>query len=1071
MGYFYAQGGSATYNKCLTESYIKESNGSIVENTDGTVSVYMPNGPILLTKVCCEALKSGYSFDIDTQKCKWTTFDACDIENPFKITLNPDGNDGTLFYLEDTENCYLNINFDYLFKFKCEKLTSVINQSNAIQSEITDVTNQINEQIALCDDLTNQISILEEQIANSSYSIVCETFSPNISETWDAYPITTDFTRMANFENTAFAPFSWVWKQTYTKPTTNPRPSYFYNTSVTYCLTEPKGLNAWSQILGTRYQSFLNGDPLSYTCDDVNAIVAANSAQIAPYGFQNTAFDTGNDATPVIDNGYVVVCSTPFGTKTNLINQLNVLKERQIDCENELNILNSDLTNLTNAATNSTCSQPINAFETLDVSMLIEVISGTSLVTVSETTLFKSIGANNLYEYLATTTNSGFYVCGTPADGNTSITACTPLIMTSFLAPYSFDLENYANTNKCSNLANNLVETLFQQSNLVDTQLNRIIFNNSLSPNVFASKWLSFNTEITDSSILETIKNQKIKISFKVNSHCGDFCLLLDNVQLNKNCKVVKEEQIVIPKSPGFELDKIRDNKKSWLNNVSLENRPFHISTNIDTNTIRQTNYDVLDERLVINTKEIDLDISIASAIETDVWCYIVDNPCLLTGITNSGQTVISCPIGYSLTPESDSCLRTFQSDVITSLITYTATQSTAVSSYNKYGTNFYANIDNAIFPIGGYNPLSDDNGTGTTITLLQNVRNTLWGDDPSAPTIKGRLNNIGVWATTTVPNDEWIGFTHCLTLTEGGVYSLGICGDNYVRIKVNGQLIINIDLDAGNFNYWHVFPLTFTSGINIIELEGANQSGSASFGAEIYSTTPDVLSGLTATTQLEPYIVFSTKNKFGEVFDLGQNSGLSCPDGYSLNSCDTTFYCTRIDKVNVSTYTSFCESGNTCGDTIDFNHLMTQSLTGITTIEEFEYFLTSELIDAKSRKTLSSYPTLRALYERYMNSTNYCGTESSKFDYMTMDKFANLVGDYWIDLVEQVVPATTIWGSAKIYSNNIFDQQKFQYKKGSLFTCTNSENPCDVIKGELDFVNGYIDCILNKFYLTGSTL
>jgi hypothetical protein len=54
----------------------------------------------------------------------------------------------------------------------------------------------------------------------------------------------------------------------------------------------------------------------------------------------------------------------------------------------------------------------------------------------------------------------------------------------------------------------------------------------------------------------------------------------------------------------------------------------------VAANPIRQTNYDVNDERLVINTKEIDLDISIASAIETDVWSYIVDNPCLLTGNT-----------------------------------------------------------------------------------------------------------------------------------------------------------------------------------------------------------------------------------------------------------------------------------------------------------------------------------------------------------------------------------------------------------------------------------------------------
>jgi hypothetical protein len=90
-------------------------------------------------------------------------------------------------------------------------------------------------------------------------------------------------------------------------------------------------------------------------------------------------------------------------------------------------------------------------------------------------------------------------------------------------------------------------------------------------------------------------------------------------------------------------------------------------------------------------------------------------------------------------------------------------------------------------------------------------------------------------------------------------------------------------------------------------------------------------------------------------------------------------------------------------------------------------------LIDAKNRKTLSAYPTLNLLYERYLNSNKYCTNISSQFTYKTMDQFADLIGDYWVDLVEQVIPATTIWGATRIYSNTIFNSQKFQYKQGSL--------------------------------------
>jgi hypothetical protein len=103
-----------------------------------------------------------------------------------------------------------------------------------------------------------------------------------------------------------------------------------------------------------------------------------------------------------------------------------------------------------------------------------------------------------------------------------------------------------------------------------------------------------------------------------------------------------------------------------------------------------------------------------------------------------------------------------------------------------------------------------------------------------------------------------------------------------------------------------------------------------------------------------------------------------------------------------------------------------------------YAYIISSELIDAKNRQTISSYPTLKALYHRYINSFDYCDTNSSAFNYQTMDQFANLVGDYWVDLIEQVIPSTTIWGSVKIYSNTIFDQQKFKYKSYSSLLCTN---------------------------------
>jgi hypothetical protein len=52
------------------------------------------------------------------------------------------------------------------------------------------------------------------------------------------------------------------------------------------------------------------------------------------------------------------------------------------------------------------------------------------------------------------------------------------------------------------------------------------------------------------------------------------------------------------------------------------------------------------------------------------------------------------------------------------------------------------------------------------------------------------------------------------------------------------------------------------------------------------------------------------------------------------------------------------------------------------------------------------------------------------------MQNISQLVGNYWIDLIEQFVPSTTIWGSTNVYRNTVFDTQKHQYKSNTLFLC-----------------------------------
>jgi hypothetical protein len=134
--------------------------------------------------------------------------------------------------------------------------------------------------------------------------------------------------------------------------------------------------------------------------------------------------------------------------------------------------------------------------------------------------------------------------------------------------------------------------------------------------------------------------------------------------------------------------------------------------------------------------------------------------------------------------------------------------------------------------------------------------------------------------------------------------------------------------------------------------------------------------------------------------------------------------------KTNVFNY-----SQNNCGDTcISINDITTIDLSDIDTVDNFTKDIYTQLIDVKNRQVLNSYPTLRMFYDRYnYDSLKYSINESSNYDYFDMDNFGKKVGSYWINLMEEVTPATTIWESTYVYRNTVFDQQKFEYKKTSL--------------------------------------
>jgi len=219
-------------NSCKTKEQYEKDGFSIIENSDGTVSLYAPNlDPLTYheTKPCCELL--GYTFDIENQKCRW----ALDNEELFKVVLNPEGNSSTLFSVDENETCSLEISFDYLFVFNCDDLRNTRAKINNIPPNVQSGIDKLETAL---NDATVQYEFYKNIIDNANeVPYVVECLNPILYNGLDP-----------NINN--------------------------------YCLTET-GLIQWEIIIGadnyTKWFDSNGTDTETYTCSDVQSLVNAQT--------------------------------------------------------------------------------------------------------------------------------------------------------------------------------------------------------------------------------------------------------------------------------------------------------------------------------------------------------------------------------------------------------------------------------------------------------------------------------------------------------------------------------------------------------------------------------------------------------------------------------------------------------------------------------------------------------------------------------------------------------------------------------------------------------------------------
>ena len=104
-------------------------------------------------------------------------------------------------------------------------------------------------------------------------------------------------------------------------------------------------------------------------------------------------------------------------------------------------------------------------------------------------------------------------------------------------------------------------------------------------------------------------------------------------------------------------------------------------------------------------------------------------------------------------------------------------------------------------------------------------------------------------------------------------------------------------------------------------------------------------------------------------------------------------------------------------------------------TFFEFSQTFWQNMINTRNRQYITDgktggYPTLQSLWWKYIQSEQTVGIPNNQYTYQKLIDYVDGLGPYWTKLVEQMVPATTIWNTGVRLENSILHRQKFVYRR-----------------------------------------
>ena len=556
------------------------------------------------------------------------------------------------------------------------------------------------------------------------------------------------------------------------------------------------------------------------------------------------------------------------------------------------------------------------------------------------------------------------------------------------------------------------------------------LLNVPYNADMFEPAWQTFKFTIPEcvcDDLRRLYPNKEFFFSIGLENYECSLCLLVDNIKVNvADCqtqRLLSINDCMIP-----QLSCVIDNKKSWVyydDGVIKETIYPNGSCNTgSTNNYeivklgksqerlwldleyRYTDYNINHSDLILNVKNTSFSIDPAKAIECDVFNYWKNIDC--------DNCPTKCLDDSKIFESGEDFL--FQ-DCNTYIFEDQSTEHPIIYSGEVLNTGYTLYFEDVLT-------------TGLTFSCSTYT-------DSLTQSVLSLKNKYYILTSDYI---ESLDATYHQLIEKGGYLDnfyiqKNNCGTDTIVINNNGELN----------NLFGVITENYDGSISLFETY--LYSGVTPYSGGVLS---EVLSGTGITAQTfnqKQYIDQSCCESLNYLLNSEGVDGLGLGKNYTWSDENCGCFWKPLNECsNCKGDCEYCGNKKECvdgfatGDTysvcinpLDYLDIQPSE---INVKSVFDQLVQTNLIDAKSRQTISDYPLLRLFYELYLNANN-CGKDlSGKFTYDTMFEFMDKIGDYWLDLLEQVVPATTIWegcdNSGKIYRNTIFDNNKFIYKRYS---------------------------------------